>query len=195
MSPRTNKQFKEIREEKKALIMQVALELFANDGLITPISKIAREAGISKGLMYNYFQSKEELIKEIVLSGFDDIINLFDTNNDGVLTDSEFIFFIDQIFDLVGSNIQYWKLYFAIAVQPKVLEIIQDDLMAILPSLTKTMAGFFKSKGSKDPEMDAMFFNATLDGVIMNYVANPSFFDIDKLKTKIINLFTRNITS
>ena len=60
MSPRTPQQFEEIREEKMTLIMDIALEHFANEGYhTTTINHIARHAGISKGLMYNYFESKE----------------------------------------------------------------------------------------------------------------------------------------
>jgi len=66
--PRTEKQFEEIREFRKAMIMDVALELFANEGYYpTSISKIASKAGISKGLMYNYFKSKEVLITVMIL--------------------------------------------------------------------------------------------------------------------------------
>ncbi|MEA3445052.1 MAG: TetR/AcrR family transcriptional regulator, partial [Bacteroidota bacterium] len=94
MSPRTKEQFETIREERREQILQVALELFANEGLNTPISKIAKEAGISKGLVYNYFESKEELLREVALSGMKEIFGLFDPNHDGVLTDEEFVFFI-----------------------------------------------------------------------------------------------------
>ena len=67
MSPRTSQQFQEMREEKMTLIMDVALEHFANEGYFrTTISHIARHAGISKGLMYNYFESKEALLRAIV---------------------------------------------------------------------------------------------------------------------------------
>ena len=55
MAPRTEQQFEEIRESKKKLILETALELFASEGFhTTPISRIASEAGISKGLLYNY---------------------------------------------------------------------------------------------------------------------------------------------
>ncbi|MDV7394640.1 helix-turn-helix domain-containing protein, partial [Arthrospira platensis SPKY1] len=47
--------------------MEKALELFAEKGFAsTSISQIAKEAGISKGLMYNYFESKEQLLHEII---------------------------------------------------------------------------------------------------------------------------------
>ena len=62
MSPRTPKQYEEIRDEKRNLIMDVALEHFASDGYHnTTISQIARYAGISKGLLFHYFRNKQEL--------------------------------------------------------------------------------------------------------------------------------------
>ena len=68
MSPRTEAQYEEIREEKKELIKRVALEIISEHGIQnTSISKIAKEAGVSKGLMYNYFESKEDLLKRIIL--------------------------------------------------------------------------------------------------------------------------------
>ena len=85
MSPRTEKQYEQIREQKRALILETALRLFADEGFhSTSISKIAKGAGISKGLMYNYFGSKEELLKDIVISGISNLTDTFDPNKDGI---------------------------------------------------------------------------------------------------------------
>ena len=60
MSPRSAKQFKDIRKQKTELIMETALELFAENGFhATSMSQIAKKAGISKGLAYNYFENGE----------------------------------------------------------------------------------------------------------------------------------------
>lgn len=49
--------------EKKQLIMQAALHLFDEKGYgSTTIADIALKAGISKGLIYKYFASKEEIL-------------------------------------------------------------------------------------------------------------------------------------
>lgn len=193
MSPRTKEQFETIREERREQILQVALELFANEGLNTPISKIAKEAGISKGLVYNYFESKEELLREVALSGMKEIFGLFDPNHDGVLTDEEFVFFISETFRILEKNREYWKLYFSMILHPKVMELIHAEMMEILPGLVEIQVKYFASKGSKDPETDAMFFNATLDGIGMNYVNNPDLFDLEKIKIRIIDIFTKNL--
>jgi leucyl aminopeptidase len=90
MSPRTPKQFKEIREEKRNLIMDTALEHFASEGYYaTTINHIAKHAGISKGLMYNYFESKEALLKAIIQRSVMEVYSYFDIDRDGYLSEEE----------------------------------------------------------------------------------------------------------
>jgi AcrR family transcriptional regulator len=56
-----------MRQTSKQKILEAALELFAYDGYhTTSISKVARKANVSKGLIYNYFESKEELLKSML---------------------------------------------------------------------------------------------------------------------------------
>jgi len=56
------------KEEKKELIMQTALNLFAKQGFYnTTIADIAKEMGMTLGNMYNYFPSKESLAKELLV--------------------------------------------------------------------------------------------------------------------------------
>jgi AcrR family transcriptional regulator len=81
MSPRTKEQFDEIRTGSKARIMQAALEVFSEEGFDkASISKIAGRAGVSKGLMYNYFKSKEELIKTIFIDALNKLMGGFDND-------------------------------------------------------------------------------------------------------------------
>ncbi|BBI35232.1 TetR/AcrR family transcriptional regulator [Cohnella abietis] len=60
--PRNHEKDIQLREDKKKHILKSALPLFvANGPQATTISEIAKAAGMSKGLIYNYFESKEEL--------------------------------------------------------------------------------------------------------------------------------------
>src|SRR5580704_1281079 len=71
--PRKPEQYEEIREKSREKILSAALELFANKGYdATSIDSIAKKAGISKGLIYNYFESK----KSILLAIFDDAMKM-----------------------------------------------------------------------------------------------------------------------
>ncbi|KOY17724.1 TetR/AcrR family transcriptional regulator [Paenibacillus xylanivorans] len=62
MSPLNEEQLQVIRDERKEQIIEAALKIFARRGIIgAKLSMIATEAGISQGLLYHYFKSKDEL--------------------------------------------------------------------------------------------------------------------------------------
>ncbi|TDF94692.1 TetR/AcrR family transcriptional regulator [Paenibacillus piri] len=68
MSPLNKQQLEQIRDERKEQIKQAALKVFATRGFAgTKTSTIASAAGISEGLIYRYFKSKDELFTEIVV--------------------------------------------------------------------------------------------------------------------------------
>ena len=69
MSPRSSEQLEQIRQESRLKILEAALELFAKNGFHnTTIEQIRKKAGVSKGLVYNYFSSKEDLMNQVFLN-------------------------------------------------------------------------------------------------------------------------------
>lgn len=190
MAPRTEQQFEIIREERKEQIMQVALELIAQEGFSNvTISKIAARAKISKGLMYNYFDSKEELITEIIMNGFKAFQDAFDPNKDGILTDDEVHFLIDETFRILKSNIKFWRLYFMIMFQPEVYRLIENHLMEMLKPFTTITYNYFKRKGYADPDAEVTFLGAVLDGISLNFVMNPKNFPLEGVKAKLHKMY------
>jgi AcrR family transcriptional regulator len=123
MSPRTPQQFKEMREEKMTLIMDVALEHFANEGYYkTTINHIARHARMSKGLMYNYFESKEALLRAIVHKSVNEIYHNLDIDRDGYLSNEEFEIFIRKLDKMLKEKKYFWRLLFQLLAQNDVRE-------------------------------------------------------------------------
>jgi AcrR family transcriptional regulator len=60
--PRTEAAFQQIRDERRQAILDKAAEVFAAKGLASvKISDLAKAAGISQGLLYRYFTSKEDV--------------------------------------------------------------------------------------------------------------------------------------
>lgn len=67
MSPRTEDQNQRIRDERREQILQAALSVFAQKGwAAAKIGDVAKEAGLSHGLVYHYFASKDEIFAELV---------------------------------------------------------------------------------------------------------------------------------
>ncbi len=189
MSPRTEKQYELIREERKTQIKKVALEIIHEEGFEgTSISKIAKRANISKGLLYNYYESKEEMIKEIILDGFEPFIEIFDPNKDGVLTPEEAKYFINELFHILKSNLKYWRLYFSVMLQPKVMALISDSLKKIIESISKVLFNYFKWKGSDNPEVDIRIILALVDGICFHYIMDPHNFPLEQIKERLYKL-------
>lgn len=64
--PRTKEAFDAMRQTTRQKIETAALSLFARRGLAVKVGEIAEAAGISQGLMYSHYPSKEALIIELV---------------------------------------------------------------------------------------------------------------------------------
>jgi AcrR family transcriptional regulator len=186
MSPRTEKQFEFIREERKGQIMEVALEVIAQEGFSNvTIAKIASKAKMSKGLMYNYFSSKEELISEIMVNGINKFKDAFDPNKDGVLTDDELHFLIDETCRILQDNIKFWRLYFMIMFQPEVLKLIEKYMTKMMEPFMTITQNYFKKRNYPDPEAEVRFFGAILDGIALNFVVDPKGFPLEGIKKKL----------
>lgn len=188
--PRTEEQFEEIRNIKRTLIMDAALHIFAEKGFAAAsINMIAKRAGISKGLIYNYFKSKEDLIKTILINGFDEFLDVFDSNKDGIFTEEEFKFFINKTFEILKSNLSFWRVYFAVMSQADVLKLIENELMGLLMPILTTFESYYRRKGVDNPMAYARLIGAMLDGVSLNYIMEPDSFPLEEVKKIIISKF------
>lgn len=82
--PRTAEQNARIRQATRDKIQSAAAELFAKKGLAaTNVQEIADEAGISIGLLYRHYKTKEDLFAEMVdfaLDGLENITQLFESD-------------------------------------------------------------------------------------------------------------------
>jgi AcrR family transcriptional regulator len=64
--PRSKEAFDAMRDSTRQKIEAAALGLFARRGLSVTVGQIARAAGVSQGLLYSHYPSKEALIAELV---------------------------------------------------------------------------------------------------------------------------------
>jgi AcrR family transcriptional regulator len=190
MSPKTSEQFEAIRGSRKKQIMNTALQLFAENGFSnTSISQIAAKAKISKGLMYNYFTSKEDLLRAIFEEGFDEMFSLFDPNRDGILTKDEYSYFIEETFNLMDRKRNFYKLYFALMMQPTVWKKLKIKISEVIEPYLKIMVEYYKRKGAENPELEAIMMGALLDGIGFNYVYNPELYPLEEIKKLVIERF------
>ena len=64
--PRSKESFAEMRQNAREKIETAAVSLFARKGLSVTVGEIAKAAGVSQGLLYSHYPSKDALIFELV---------------------------------------------------------------------------------------------------------------------------------
>ncbi|MBK7406734.1 MAG: TetR/AcrR family transcriptional regulator [Saprospirales bacterium] len=156
----------------------------------TSISQIAQAAGISKGLMYNYFESKEQLLHEIIKGAFEEADGLMmQTMAQLIDPKAQLLAIVEGTFQMVRSHEHYWKLPYSLSFQPEISKEIDwihihkwEDTLAAF----KTLLG---QLGVEDTEKEALLMGATLDGIMLHYFFTGEKYPLDEMKTMFINRF------
>lgn len=171
MSPRTKIQNEEIRETSKKKILDAALKLFAERGFDgTTISNVAKEAGVAKGLIYNYFSSKEELVHHIVLNGASEMEGVIAELMAQPTPSEKLRFIFNMIRDFMIERFEYQKLTSMMALKvdsfPELKEFAQAKYRGAIPMLSAIL----KEKGFENPDQEAALLAALTEGVSLQYM-------------------------
>jgi len=190
MSPRTKEQLEVLKAEKREKIIEAAIELFALQGFNNAsISQLAKQAGISKGLVYTYFESKEEILRAIMHDVREKAMSRYEMPPEGKMTDESLIRLIDLSIDLVLEDVDHIKLYFSIFTQPHVFNLMLEEMWEQAAPLMKMFYEYYEEKGVEDPMAMMRYFSATIDGIQMHLVLDPKNFPVEQVKKLVINQF------
>jgi AcrR family transcriptional regulator len=152
------------------------------------MSLIAKKANISKGLIYNYFESKDELMHEIVKSAYTFILHHFSLDSEKA-TFNNIIEFVEKTFEMIDENKEFWRIYFLVSMQEEVLPHVQKSIGDVMMPLTKELEKVFKKMKMPNPEAEAKFFDALLDGLTLNYILDSKKFNKEFILNRIKEIY------
>lgn len=182
-------------ELQKQLILDKSLELFSQKGFAqTSIVDIAKESNISKGLLYHYFLSKEQLFEEILVSSFNSIFKYFNVSDDDIIKSGEFENFILEVFKSLEQNYLNWKLIFQLFTQPEMSEraILLLNKSEPVIKFRNTISVFFEMKNKINPEIRTTYFVSMILGIAVTYLQNPARYPLRQIAEIIIEEFIKN---
>lgn len=186
MSPRTQAQNKIIQEQTRQQIIMSALKLFSEKGYAsTSVSAIAKAAGISKGLIYHYFSSKEEVLKGIfnmMLEEGDRIMEGWD----GKTAAEKLRYSINESVQFIKQQTQIMRFMLSLALQPDVINDLEEMMEQEKQRSMEKYKEIFWELGYEDPELEAYYTGALLDGVTFGFAAVKDY-PLDKLEQKLLN--------
>ncbi len=171
-----------MRARTRAKILDRSLELFATKGFHdTSIQMIAQAAGISKGLIYSHFKSKDELLEAIIRQGFE--IMERETSGSADPDPASYLAnLIDDYYTMLLKHETFWQLYMGLMFQPGIVLRYKETMMKYYERMLSRYARIFRSLGIKNAMLEARLLGAIFDGIAMNYFFDRKHYPLKRLK-------------
>ena len=190
MSPRTHTQWEEIRGKSKEKILNAAISLFSSIGYFsTSVSKIAKKAGVSKGLLYNYFDSKDQLLLAIVNKTMNILDEIFEIGHEDLSPKEELIMIIENSFVLVDNHLGFLRMLIPLSMQIREFDFINNMIYKKYNEYTIKLSSVFEKLDYNIPEDEARLLLATLDGIMYQYLVIGDNLPYEKIKNSLINKY------
>lgn len=178
--PRTRKQFEEMRNATREKIQTAAMHLFAQKGLAaTNVQEIADAAGISIGLLYRHYKTKEALFYELVefaLAGLKEISGRLQSDESPKVIVERIA---DEIHEEVANNEDFTNLL--VLLTQAMLAGKEDSRLASLLdqdfTMLQSMADLIRRGQelgefrSGDPFEMSIFFFSAIQGITISKAA------------------------
>lgn len=183
--PRTKEQFEKMRKATRDKIQSAAMQLFIQKGFgSTNVQEIADLAGISIGLLYRHYKTKEELFNELVeysLRGIKGIIDLFEQEHSPRNLIKQFV---DEVYSdmkneevLPNLLILMTQYFFSGGSNLKQNEIIELDtkMLHVTANLIKRGQELGEFRPGNPYELAEFFYSAIQGLAIMKTTLKDSF--------------------
>jgi len=195
MSPRTEEQITVLKAARKEQILMAALQLFGAKGYQnTSISDIAKKAELSKGLLYNYFESKEDLLNAVVLFAFRETTEVEHEMYDvkAKTPNQVFTTLLDEYFFMLKEQQDLIKLTLSLAVQVSAIPSVHETIMMVYNKLIEQLETIFINLEYKNPKKEAMLLGAMVDGIAIQYMLDIDNYPLQEMKELILKKYIEN---
>lgn len=185
--PRTAPQNQAIKTATKQKILNAAMELFSTIGYQqASVAKIALAAGVSKGLIYHHFESKEA-----VLEGLLEMLQQFENTflpDSSIPTKERLGTLLTQVFEAT-NNLDQIKFLMSLSIEiydlPAVKTYVQQKIERNLGHYVQ----LFKELDYHNPEMEAWHFSDTVAGLMLHALTAGQHYPITEMKQFLFNKY------
>jgi len=187
------------KAEKRQLIMNAAIKIFANAGYFNSrVSDIAKEAGIADGTIYLYFKSKDDVLAAIFDEAITQFIEIATKELSGVKDPIEKLEKIAWLhLKNLGSNkdlASVFQIEFRhnIMFMEKISKTRLDEYFAIIHKAVEEgqKQGIFRGI---HPRFAAKLFFGMIDEMVTNWLISPRNYKLEDSASQIVRLFVFGI--
>lgn len=191
MSPRSKTLATKMKARSRAAILSSALELFARNGYsATTTDEIARKAGVSKGLIFTHFPTKEDILLTILEEEILRLIRDFGEESNRQSPKERFIWLIDKWIAIVETKPLLVRLSLHLNLDDAYRKLIRRRGKQLMMRYMTRMRKLLVQLGSTTPDLDLYLLNFVFDGITANYAVAPTLFPpIGTIKNHLIEVF------
>jgi AcrR family transcriptional regulator len=193
------------RLETAEKILAGAMNAFSTkgfDGATT--EEVASAAGVSKGLVFRYFPTKDELLQALVVRWLREAFDYWDhepwTGNPA----EQLGRILNVVTERVCADPDAHRLYLSLLTQPGRSEAVWKAVLELKPQVEAYYARIerlFAELGSDAPSLDAKLFQFAMNGLVQTLAAEPALIvrpdilPIRELKKRLLGKFLGSSSS
>lgn len=191
MSPRNRQKNQEIRQESMQRIMDAAFTLIARQGYeSTSIAQIASKAGVSKGLLYNYFTNKEDLLEQLIHNAAAQAEKVMaDLISDDPAMTLENI--LRWLFRELRERPDYFRIMTELTLKIDKFKFAHDFATLKYHEYVKFLEGLLRQLGVPEPEGEAKIIAALSDGIGIQRLVIREDYPLDELEKFLITKYCK----
>ncbi|MGG3840328.1 TetR/AcrR family transcriptional regulator [Paenibacillus thiaminolyticus] len=191
--PRTQKENERIRQMAKEKIRIAAMELFMKQGYhATSIEDVAKHAKISKGLLYNYYKGKEELLSTMIQARIDELIQVMEAASSQESPAEQLKHIVEGAINNVQQKPEVFQFYLHLQTQPESDEVLSKYSKLLIEESARQFhlqCEMFENLGVKEPRKRSLYFSSVLQGLMLMISTYPEQFPVEEMKAQIIHEF------
>lgn len=174
----------------KENILQTALQLFGEQGYDrTSTHSIARQAGVSEGLIFRHFGNKAGLLSAIIEKGMGQIAETMRPYEFTTEPRQAIIQHIESALGSIREHRAFWRLATQIRFQAGVQEIAGAQIKKVNQFIISQMVDNFKRMGLDKPEQEALALFALIDGVCLHWLQASDSYPLEQMRELLINKY------
>ncbi len=191
MSPRTKQQFEAIRASSTTRILEAALELFGTVGYqTTTIAQIAGKAGVSKGLIYNYFDSKEALLKAMIEELSKEGEKVMDTSRSEDPREMLELMIRGAI-SWMRNHEKQNRLIMSLVTQIDQFDFVHDMANSKMNEYMELITNLLKKIKYPNYRTEARILATLFDGIGMQYLVLKQDYPLDEIEEMLVERYCR----
>ncbi len=181
--------------DMKERIFESAFELFSSRGYDkVSLNEIIEKAGVSKGGLFHYFDSKYALGRDCLMWWAQTHMEpaFSEELMEGMEGKDLLTHFIDSMVDLIENETIFTRFFWSIFDEAMRRKEDTGIWMEFLNGYVSMVEKIYREMGVKDPRMKAMLLLSNMDGIALYYAMlkrSGAEMDIEALKAELIRTY------